>query len=176
MDTLVKRLTFKSKDLGVDVDLLLTFDEQPDVKVFKDYYPSAFAVRRFGAEGAYRSEVIYQSPFAFTKVHLSSGDIQSVAEVAMQPGQTTTLTKEGDIYHFSDPKIDPSVKSIQCLNDAPSKEDIGFGFIGRDGDRAKTALVWLGVGHEQKVNVGVFQPVLRGYNGTGYKENSLIKS
>ena len=38
----------------------------------------------------------------------------------------------------------------------------------------KTALVWRGVGHAQKLNAE-FTPILRGYIGTDYQENSLIK-
>ncbi|KAG1808908.1 uncharacterized protein BJ212DRAFT_629519 [Suillus subaureus] len=38
-------------DLGIDADLLLTFDDQPTAEMYKKYYPSAFAVRKFGAEG-----------------------------------------------------------------------------------------------------------------------------
>jgi len=51
---------------------------------------------------------------------------------------------------------------------------VGPGFIEKHGDAPKTTLVWRGVGHGQKLNAE-FTPILRGYMGTDYKENSLIK-
>jgi len=39
----VKKLTFESNDLGIEADLLLTFDDQPIAGLYKSYYPSAFA-------------------------------------------------------------------------------------------------------------------------------------
>ncbi|KAG1742157.1 hypothetical protein EDB19DRAFT_1907625 [Suillus lakei] len=176
MTPFVKKLTFESNNLGIDVDLLLTFDDQPIAELYKKYYPSAFAVRKFGADGTYRSDVVYRSQLAFTKVVVSGDIIQSAStEVPINVGQSTILTKE-DVYSFSDPKTDPLVpkKNIQCTNNAPFKEDIGVGFIETDGDAPKTTLVWRGVGHGQKLNAE-FTPTLRGYIGTDYKENSLIK-
>ncbi|KAG2138695.1 uncharacterized protein EDB93DRAFT_1106270 [Suillus bovinus] len=172
----VKQLNFESNDLGIDFDLLLTFDDQSIPNIYQDYYPSAFVVRKFGADGHYRSSISFSSQSAFTKVDLSSGVIQYVTGVAMQPGQTTTLTEEGDAYHFSTPQTNPAVTNIQCINNAPSEEDIGFGSITVDWNTANTALVWLGVGQGQTVNVEEFKPILRGYICTDFKENTLIKS
>ncbi|KAG2154328.1 uncharacterized protein EDB93DRAFT_1269715 [Suillus bovinus] len=173
----VKKLTFKSQDLGADIDLLLTFDDQPIGELYKKYYPSAFAVRRFAADGAYHCEIVYRSQLAFTKVVVSNDVIQSAStEVSIDVGQSTILTQKGEVYQFSDPKTDPLVpkKNIQCTNSAPYKQDIGVGFIEQDGAMPKTALVWRGVGHAQKLNAE-FTPILRGYIGTDYQENSLIK-
>ncbi|KAG2034047.1 hypothetical protein BDR03DRAFT_1001792 [Suillus americanus] len=173
----VKRLTFESIDLGIDVDLLLTFDDQPDDGMYKKYYPSAFAVRRFGAEGTFRSDIIYRSQLAFTKVDNCEDVIHStsIVGIPIDVGQSTILTKEGQVYHFSDPKTDSTVpkNNIQCTNNTPFKEDIGVGFIAREGDAPKTTLVWRGVEYGQKLNAE-FTPVLRGYIGTGYHENGLI--
>ncbi|KAG1808910.1 uncharacterized protein BJ212DRAFT_1579795 [Suillus subaureus] len=177
MATFVKKLTFECNDLGIDVDLLLTFDDQPIAELYKKYYPSAFAVRKFGAEGTYRADVIYRSQLAFTKVVISNDVIQSAStEVPINVGQSTILTKGGEVYRFSDPKTETSVpkKNIQCTNNAPFREDIGVGFIEKDGDAPKTTLVWRDVGHGQRLNAE-FTPILRGYIGTDYKENSLIK-
>ncbi|KAG2125427.1 hypothetical protein DEU56DRAFT_570006 [Suillus clintonianus] len=173
----VKKLNFESNDLGLDVDLLLTFDDQPLGELYTKYYPSAFAVRKFGADGPYRSPVVYRSQLAFTKVIVSNDVIQSAStEVPINVGQSTILTLAEEIYRFSDPKTDALVpkKNIQCTNNAPYKEDIGVGFIEKAGEAPKTTLVWRGVGHGQKLNAQ-FTPVLRGYIGTQYKENSLIK-
>ncbi|KAG2034038.1 hypothetical protein BDR03DRAFT_966049 [Suillus americanus] len=173
----VKRLTFESNDLGIDVDLLLTFDDQPIADLYKKYYPSAFAVRKFGAEGTFRADVMYRSQLAFSKVVISHDVIQSAStEVPINVGQSTNLTQQDGVYHFSDPITDSTVpkKNIQCTNNAPFKEDIGVGFIEKKGDAPKTTLVWRGVGHGQKLNAE-FTPVLRGYIGTNYQENSLIK-
>lgn len=65
-------------------------------------------------------------------------------------------------------------ENIQCTINAPSKEDIGVGFVEKEGKDPKTALVWRGVGDQERLNVQ-FTPTLRGYIGTNYKENSLIK-
>ncbi|KAG1884354.1 hypothetical protein F4604DRAFT_204992 [Suillus subluteus] len=173
----VKKLTFESNDLGIDVDLLLTFDDQPIADLYKKYYPSAYMVRKFEAEGIYRADVIYRSQLAFTKVIMSNDVIQHAStEVPISVGQSTILTKEGEVYRFTDPKTDASVpkNNIQCTNNAPFKEDIGVGFVEKEGDAPKTTLVWRGVGHGQKLNAE-FTPILRGYVGTGYKENSLIE-
>ncbi|KAG2029946.1 hypothetical protein BDR03DRAFT_975278 [Suillus americanus] len=173
----VRKLSFESNDLGIDVDLLLTFDDQPIADLYKKYYPSAFAVRKFGAKGPFRADVIYRSQLAFTKVVISQDVIQSAStEVPINVGESTILTKEAEVYRFSDPKTDSLVpkKNIQCTNNAPFKEDIGVGFIEKKGNAPKTALVWRGVGHGQKLNAE-FTPVLRGYIGTDYQENSLIK-
>jgi len=81
--------------------------------------------------------------------------------------------------------------NIQCINNAPFKEDIGVGtyncyleissatygpgFIEKEGDAPKTALVWRGVGHGQKLNME-FIPCLRGYIDTNpCREDRLIK-
>ncbi|KAG2132155.1 uncharacterized protein EDB93DRAFT_1255340 [Suillus bovinus] len=153
------KLTFISRDLGIDVELLLTFDDQPVVGMYKDYYPSAFEL-------------------AFSKAVVSDDVIQSASTVVpINVGQYTILTLGNDIYHLSDPKTDPSVpkKSIQCTNNAPFREDIGVGFIERDGGMPKTALVWRGIGHGQTLNAE-FKPVLRGYINTDlYREDDLIK-
>ncbi|KAG1844490.1 hypothetical protein F4604DRAFT_1979216 [Suillus subluteus] len=176
--TFVKKLTFESNDLGIDVNLLLTFDDQSIADgLYKSCYPSAFAVRKFGAEGTYRADVTYRSQLAFTKVTVSNDVIQSAStNVPINVGQSTILTKEGEVYRFSDPKTDSSVpeKNIQCTNNAPFKEDIGVGFIEKEGDAPKTTLVWRDVARGQKLN-SEFTPVLRGYIGTDYQENCLIK-
>ncbi|KAG1742158.1 hypothetical protein EDB19DRAFT_675476 [Suillus lakei] len=177
MTPVVKKLTFVSRDLGINADLLLTFDDQPIAELYKNYYPSAFAVRKFGAKGTYRSDVVYRSQLAFTKVVVSGDVIQSAStEVPIDVGQSTILTLEDDIYRFSHPKTDSTVpkNNIQCTNNVPFEEDIGVGFIETDGEAPKTTLVWRGVRHEQKLNVE-FIPILRGYIGTDYKEDSLIK-
>ncbi|KAG1742164.1 hypothetical protein EDB19DRAFT_1907633 [Suillus lakei] len=181
MPPFVTKLTFVSRDLGIDADLLLTFDDQPIPGLYKKYYPSAFAyvVRKFGAEGTYRSDVIYRSQLAFTKAVISDDVIQSAStEVPVNVGQTTILTLEDEIYRFSDPKTDSMVlkNNIQCTNNVPFKEDIGIGFIEEDGDAPKTTLVWRGVGHEQKLDVK-FVPHLRGYIDSAlYRKDGLIKS
>ncbi|KAG1742173.1 hypothetical protein EDB19DRAFT_1907639 [Suillus lakei] len=174
---LVKTLTFESTDLGIDVDILLTFDDQPMAGMYKNYFPSAFAVRKFGPDGTYRSDIKYRSQFAFTKVVPSNDIIQStLTYVSINVGQSTILTKEDDVYSFSDPKIDPSApkNNIQCTNNAPSKEDIGVGLIEKDGEVPQTALVWRGVEPEGKL-IPEFTPILRGYIGTDYKQDSLIR-
>ncbi|KAG2154309.1 uncharacterized protein EDB93DRAFT_1248508 [Suillus bovinus] len=172
------KLTFVSRDLGIDAELLLTFDDQPIAGMYKDYYPSAFAVRKFGADGIYRADITYRSQLAFTKVVVSHDVIQSAStEVAVQVEQSTTLTMKNQIFHFSDPKTDLSVpkNNIQCVNHAPCKEDIGLGFIEREGDEPKTALVWHGVEHGQTLNVE-FVPRLRGYvNACPYQLGSLLE-
>ncbi|KAG2143604.1 hypothetical protein DEU56DRAFT_979295 [Suillus clintonianus] len=172
----VKKLNFECNDLGLNVDLLLTFDDQPIGDLYKKYYPSAFAVRKFGADGFYRSPVVYRSQLAFTKVIVDDVIQSASTEIPINVGQSTVLTLAEDVYHFSDPKTDASVpkNNIQCTNNAPFNEDIGVGFIVREGEAAKTTLVWRGVEHGQKLNAQ-FTPILRGYIGTQYKENSLIK-
>ncbi|KAG1808909.1 uncharacterized protein BJ212DRAFT_1381404 [Suillus subaureus] len=110
---------------------------------------------------------MYRSQLAFTKVIVSSDDIQSAStEVPINIGESTILTQQAEIYRFSDPKTDLLVpkKNIQCV-----------GFIVKDGDAPKTTLVWRGVGHGQKLNVE-FIPRLRGYIAADpYKEDGLIK-
>lgn len=177
VNSVVKTLNFESKDLGIDVNLLLTFDDQSIAGLYKECYPSAFAVRKFGSEGQYRSSIVYRSQLAFTKVVVSGDIIQRTsAAVPVDVGQSTILTKEGETFHFSHPRTDPSVPkgNIQCTNNAPFKEDIGVGFVEKEGGVAKTALVWSGVGHGHKVDTQ-FAPILRGYVGADYKENSLLK-
>ncbi|KAG1859586.1 hypothetical protein DFJ58DRAFT_726299 [Suillus subalutaceus] len=167
----VKKLTFESNDLGIDLNLLLTFDDQSIADgLYKNCYPSAFAVKKFGADGTYRADVTYRSQLAFTKVTVSKDVIQSAStNVPISVGQSTILTKEGEVYRFFLPE-----KNIQCTNNAPFKEDIGVGFIEKEGDAPKTTLVWRDVAHGQKLN-SEFAPVLRGYIGTDYQENCLIK-
>ncbi|KAG2034046.1 hypothetical protein BDR03DRAFT_966062 [Suillus americanus] len=179
MTPVVKKLSFVSRDLGIDADLVLAFDDQPIAGIYKDYYPSAFAVRKFGAEGTYRADIIYCSQLAFTKVVISDDVIQSAStEVPIAVGQSVILTQADEIFRFSDPKTDSTVpkKNIQCTNNAPFKEDIGVGFIEKEGDAPKTTLVWRGVGHGQKLNME-FIPRLRGYiDRDPYREDGLIKS
>ncbi|KAG2362075.1 hypothetical protein BDR07DRAFT_1074614 [Suillus spraguei] len=174
---IVKTLNFESKDLGIDVNLLLTFDDQSIPGLYKTCHPSAFAVRKFGSDGQYRSSIVYRSQLAFTKVVVSRDVIQSASPaVPVDVGQSTILTKEGGTFHFSHPKTDPSVPkgNIQCTNNAPFKEDIGVGFIEKEGGVPKTTLVWSGIGHGHKVDTQ-FTPILRGYIVADYEENSLIK-
>ncbi|KAG2157684.1 uncharacterized protein EDB93DRAFT_1325913 [Suillus bovinus] len=177
MAAFVKKLTFQSNNLGADLDLVLAFDSQPIDDLYKNCYPLAFAVRKFGANGTYRSDVTYRSQLAFTKVTVSHDDIEHTSiDVPIQVGQSTALIRQGFAHHFSHPKTDPSVpnKNIQCTNNVPFKEDIGIGFIEKEGGKPRTVLVWHGLGHGHKVNVE-FTPVLRGYIGTDYKDNCLIK-
>ncbi|KAG1847631.1 hypothetical protein F4604DRAFT_1935872 [Suillus subluteus] len=169
--TFVKKLTFESNDLGIDVNLLLTFDDQSIADgLYKSCYPSAFAVRKFGAEGTYRADVTYRSQLAFTKVTVSNDVIQSAStNVPINVGQSTHFNQGRRSIPFFLPE-----KNIQCTNNAPFKEDIGVGFIEKEGDAPKTTLVWRDVARGQKLN-SEFTPVLRGYIGTDYQENCLIK-
>ncbi|KAG2132146.1 uncharacterized protein EDB93DRAFT_1255332 [Suillus bovinus] len=174
----LNKLNFVSRDLGMDLELLLTFDHPSNTGIYETYYPLAFAVKKFAAEGIHRAHITYRSQLAFTKVVVSHDIIQSAStEVAVQVGQSTTLTMNNQIFHFSDPQTDPSVpkKNIQCINNSPSKEDIGVGFIEQEGDVPTSALVWHGVEHGQTLNVE-FVPRLRGYiNACTYRQNGLIK-
>ncbi|KAG2029945.1 hypothetical protein BDR03DRAFT_224608 [Suillus americanus] len=178
MIPVVKKLSFVSRDLGIDADLLLTFDDQPIAGLYKTYYPSAVAVKKFGANGTYRADIIYRSQLAFTKAVISHDVIRSAStEVPIDVGQSTIITLEDEVYRFSDPKTDSTVpkKNIQCTNNAPFKGDIGVGFIVKQGDAPKTTLVWRGVEHGQKLNVE-FIPRLRGYIDTcPHREDDLIK-
>lgn len=174
----IEKLSFESTDLGIDLDLLLTFDDHPVAGLYKTYYPSVFAVRKFGAENAFFSDVVFRSQLAFTKTEVSDEHViqGASASVLINAGQSTTLTKQDDVYSFSEPQYESSVPkaNIQCTINAPSKEDIGVGFVEKEGKDPKTALVWRGVGDQERLNVQ-FTPTLRGYIGTNYKENSLIK-
>ena len=177
MSGFVRNLTFRCENLGAPADLVLTFDDQPIPGIYKDYYPSAFAVRKFPAEDKYYTTVTYRAQLAFTKVIVSNDIIQGAStEKAIGLGQLTKLTKSDDIFRFSEPVADSTVpkKNIACQNDAPFKEDIGIGFIPQQGADAITSLLWQGVGSGYKLNAE-FTPVMRGYIGTGYQANAVIR-
>lgn len=175
----VKTVNFVSNNLGINANLLLVFDDDSKAGLYKDYYPSAFAVRKFGAKNIYRSPIIYRTQLAFTKVVISDDIIQSAStEVPINVGQSTILSLEDEIYSFSDPKTDGLVprNNIRCTNNVPFKEDIGVGFIEEEGDVPRTALVWRDVAHGRKLDAE-FIPHLRGYIDINpYKENGVIKA
>ncbi|KIK72640.1 hypothetical protein PAXRUDRAFT_636263, partial [Paxillus rubicundulus Ve08.2h10] len=97
-----RTLTFKTKDLGANAALMLTFDK-PITGLYKDSFPVCWKVTRFGKTGSYSMHATFHSQLAFVKPQIGDGIIVDASTYQLlNVGEKTTLTQdENEVYHFS---------------------------------------------------------------------------
>jgi len=173
----IRKLNFKSYDLGTKATLVLTFDSEKIPGIYKDVYPTAFKVTSFGATGGYGFQATYKSQLGFTRAQISGENKVEPAStyIPINVGEKTKLTKDGNTYSFSTPtSIKPS-QQIVAQNDAPGRENIGIGFFTSTPDYPpSTVLFFKDVGSTSSAQVQ-FTPILRGYITTDYQETEILR-
>jgi hypothetical protein len=173
----VRKLNFKSYNLGSKATLVLTFDDEKIPGIYKDVFPTAFKVTEFAATGAYGFQAKYKAQLGFTRAQISSDNKVEPAStyIPINVGEKTKLTKDGNSYSFSTPTdIKPS-QQIVAQNEAPGRENIGVGFfVGSPEDAPSTILLFQGVGSTSSAQVQ-FTPILRAYITTDYQETQILR-
>ncbi|PPQ73472.1 hypothetical protein CVT26_010171 [Gymnopilus dilepis] len=166
-------------NLGVNATLLLTFDDTPlkNGRIYVDYYPVAWRVATFPAQGMYAMTVSYQNQLAFIKPQVSGDIVVSVSTwVPIDVAQTTdlqTLPETG--YAFTPPRNLPAgSRVIQAVNKTKSIQAIGIGFDNGKSFPPPTTLLFEGVGADSSVTAE-FTPSLAAYVVSDYKQNEVLR-
>jgi hypothetical protein len=173
----IRKLNFKSYDLGVKATLVLTFNSDTIPGIYKDVFPTAFKVTSFGEKGGYGFQATYKAQLGFTRAQLTGDNKVEPAStyIPINVGEKTKLTKDGSTYSFSTPTdIKPS-KQIVAQNDTRGRENIGVGFfVGSPENAPSTILFFKDVGSTSSAQVQ-FTPILRGYITTDYQETEILR-
>jgi hypothetical protein len=181
MSQFVRRMHFKTYDLGTKATLILTFDSEKIPGLYEKVYPTAYKVTEFGAKGGYTFRATYKSQLGFTRAQISSIDnaIEPASTyVPINVGQKTSLTKDGNTYSFTTPTDLTPGDHIAAQNNTTGKENIGFGFFVRlPDDPPSTILLFKDVSCAYSVQIQ-FIPILRGYIIIDYQgnENNVVKT
>jgi len=178
----IRKLNFKSHNLGKKATLVFTFDSQRIPGLYKDVFPTAYKVTSFGEYGDFGFQLTYKSQLGFTRAQISGDNKVEPAStyIPINLGEKTKLLKDGNKYSFSAPAdIRPS-EQIVAQSEAPEGENIGVGvFDGSPGNPPSTVLVFKDIGlHSSSSRSSAqlqFAPILRGYNITDYQETEIVR-
>lgn len=170
----VKNLTFESNNLGKESTLLLTFDsDMPGM--YENYFPVAWRVATFGAKDVHSLVVIYKHQFALTKPQVQHERIIDAATaVEINVDQTTTLTKDGNVFHFSTP-VSGIPGALRVVNNTGETQDIAVGFLSPGEWIPKPALFFSKFESGSEITAQ-FTPKLRAYITSAYDEAAILRA
>jgi len=172
---LTRNLTFKTKDLGADATLMLTFDK--NIKgPHSDTFPVCWKVTRFGKEGPYSMHTTFRSEFAFVKPQAEGDTISASTYKFINVGEKTILTKDDrDVYHFSD-VVKGEDGYLEALNSCPKPEDMAIGFTDPTSGPEPTPALYFTEVDTGAILKAQFTPVLRAYITEQYQQAEIIKT
>ncbi|KAK7696140.1 hypothetical protein QCA50_000791 [Cerrena zonata] len=187
-----RTLTFKSSDLGENIDLVLCF-ATPDVStttsgsradihgVPAKQYPVVWKTTTLTAQGHSQLSATFVNAPGFSTVQINGRKVVSPANyVPIQVGQETTLNVENNVrppvFYFSDP-TSIAGDIVKATNVTGQTVNIGLGFIADAESPTETMVpttIFRNVPSGHAIS-DAFTPVLRAYVNIGsYAEGQLI--
>ncbi|EMD31820.1 hypothetical protein CERSUDRAFT_100052 [Gelatoporia subvermispora B] len=176
-----RTLTFKSTDLGENVNLMLCF-AAPSGDWSASSSPIAWRVTTLAAKGRSAMTATYANNLAFARTQVDGGSLVYASNyVPISPGQHTTLRMDDTVtpptYFFEDPTSIPGI-SVEAKNGTGQVTDIALGFIenlGEPNEIMDPALVYKNIGSGQSVTVD-FVPIVRAYVNVNYSQNQMLRA
>ncbi|OCH93232.1 hypothetical protein OBBRIDRAFT_832762 [Obba rivulosa] len=176
-----RTLTFKSTDLGENVNLMLCFAPRPGGNLSAKCYPIAWRVAHLAAKGRSSVTATYANNLAFAKIQVDGSSLVYASNyVPIAPGQQTTLETDSSVnpptYYFDDP-ISIGGISVEAKNGTGQSADIALGFIenlGEPNEIMDPAMIYKNVVNGQSITAD-FVPIVRAYVNMNYSQNQILQ-
>ncbi|KAH9475599.1 hypothetical protein JR316_0012716 [Psilocybe cubensis] len=169
-----RKLTFVSKNLGKDIDLMLMFDPPKEGTLFTDLYPVCWKVLQFSASNISTAVVVYTADTAFIvpQANDDSNIVSALNVERCQGGQVCSLmtNNKGNNYLTHPGVGTPGI--IQCKIQSAKPADLAFGIMGKDQSVAPI-FKWTGLGVDSTLAVKL-TPVLRIYGVSDYHSSEIL--
>jgi len=174
MTAVVRTLTIKSGKLADNYDLVLTFEDPSNDKLWRTQYPTAWKVLKLSKGSNNMAVVTYVSQLAVSNVQYNVGSlVYPTIWNDIGPGRTATLTSDQDGPHINVTDTPSIGELVNFKNSTSGPSDLAIGFDVND--NYNLAMVQKGVGKENTAGF-LFHPVVAAYAATGYKETQLLTS
>ncbi|KAF8427636.1 hypothetical protein L210DRAFT_3565096 [Boletus edulis BED1] len=169
-----KTLTFKADNLGTNATLLLIFDGASD-GLYKDKFPVVWKLGRFAAAGSHLLNAAFTSQLAWLKPATDMDSIVGApAYKVINYNQKTTLQQNGSgVLSFTPPETG-TADSVTVVNGTSNRQDVALGFLPKGAFSPIPVYYWNGLGSGQSIQTK-FQPVLRVYIASDYKEGQIVR-
>ncbi|KAF8428911.1 hypothetical protein L210DRAFT_3563691 [Boletus edulis BED1] len=170
-----KTLTFKTQDLGTDATLLLIFDKASD-GLYNNKFPAVWKLAMFGASGPFHFTATFSSQLSWLKPATDLGSIVGAsAYTPINYNQKTTLQQGGSgVLSFTPPETG-TADSVTVVNGTSNSQDVALGSLPQGAFTPVPVYYWNGLGASESTQTK-FQPVLRAYITSQYREGEIVKS
>ncbi|KAH9475591.1 hypothetical protein JR316_0012708 [Psilocybe cubensis] len=171
-----RALSFFSRDLGQDIDLLLMFEPPAAGRLYVDLFPVCWKVLSLSAGGLSTASVEYTAASGFFVPQVESGNrVFASNSQPCETGQRCTLRINDNGNGNSITAPVPGVGgSMQCLNTTGRPASIGMGFFNTTGTKMEPALLWDNVANNSILSIQL-TPRLKIYAVRDYKATELIR-
>ncbi|KAH9475689.1 hypothetical protein JR316_0011248 [Psilocybe cubensis] len=186
-----RKLTFVSKNLGKDIDLMLMFEPPKLGELYTDLYPVCWKVLQFSASNISTAVALYTADTAFMK----EDDSNIVSALNVQKCQVREPNYDKFAYPQShsihsgwrDMLVDDQHQGkqlpycarsrypglIQCKIQSTKPADVAFGIVGKD-QSVSPIFKWNGLAVDSNLAVKL-SPVLKIYGVSDYQSSEILR-